>query len=123
MLQEFADGALSPSDHADRRAYPRHPYPHKQRIAYTNRTQRFEDLEFDFVEFFDISVEGFSFFIRGLPNGDYVVAELGHSSNFIYVEAEIRHVTPHTHRGALLMQIGCHYLRRLNGSAQANVQT
>ena len=114
MLRDFVDDSPSVLDEDNRRVYPRHPFPYKQRIAYTNRTQKVSDLNFELVQFFDISVEGFSFFIRGLPNGDFVVAELGKPPNLIYVEAAVRHVTPHQHGGALMMRVGCQYLRRLN---------
>ena len=112
-LLEYANEARLPTSPMERRAYPRHPYPCKQRIAYDNGRTRFEDFDFNLVQFHDISREGFSFLIRGLPRGDLIVAELGQKPNLTYFRAKVAHVSPVQLESKWMMLVGCEITGRL----------
>ena len=112
-LPTYSDDAELPRTGKNQRQFPRHPYPCKQRIAYDNGRTRFEHLDFNLVQFHDISREGFSFLIRGLPRGDAIVAELGQKPNLMYVRAKVAHVSPIEHEGKWMMHVGCQVTARL----------
>ena len=117
-LSTYTADTELPQTGENQRRYPRHPYPCKQRIAYDNRLARFEHLDFNLVQFYDISREGFSFLIRGLPRGDLIVAEVGQKPNLMYVRAKVAHVSPIQIEGTWMMLVGCHVTGRVQSETQ-----
>ena len=117
-ISPYTADAELPLSGDNQRRYPRHPYPCKQQIAYDNGRTLFEHLDFNLVQFHDISREGFSFLIRGLPRGDLIVAELGQKPNLIYVRAKVAHVSPIQVEGKWMMLVGFHITNRVQPETQ-----
>jgi len=96
----------------ERRAFPRYPYPCSKRVAFTDGTLAGTLPPFTTVQCHDISREGFSFYMRGLPSHTHVIAELGLPGSDYYF-AEIRHMTPVERDGEWQMLLGCQFQGRV----------
>ncbi len=98
---------------ADRRNEGRRPYKCRQRVAFGQWSSIPAPEAFTDVQFADLSISGGSFFLPSIPNGKVLLIELGVQPTFVYVQAEIKHITPELIKGEFVFVVGCQFTGRI----------
>jgi PAS domain S-box-containing protein len=101
-----------PGGSANRRRFPRRPYPYVQRMAPIRNGQTPTLDHFYEVECRDISAGGFSYYAAEKPTETDIVVAFGAQGMETFLTARIMHARPAVRKGRSMFAVGCQYTGR-----------
>ena len=107
-----SNDANESGDGANRRKFPRRPYPYAQRMAPIRNGEMPGLEDFKEVECRDISAGGFSYYATSKPTENDIIVAFGAKGSETFLAARIMHVRPAVRNGKQYFAVGCQYTGR-----------